>query len=61
MHEVKKSLSDTQKNVDHLRFTLRKYRIFGVTPPVSIYIELKMAKLLAKLEYVNCLGVYTKD
>lgn len=61
MHEKKKSLADAQKSVDHLRFTLKKYRIVGVTPPVSIYIELKMAKLLATLESVNCLRVYTKD
>ena len=47
----KKSLTINQKNVKHLRYTIKKYQILGIKPPVSIFVELKMAKFLEKLEW----------
>jgi hypothetical protein len=46
-----KSLTVNQKNVKHVRYTIKKYQLIGIKPPVSIYVELKMAKFLARLEW----------
>jgi hypothetical protein len=47
----KKFLTVNQKNVKHLCYTIKKYQLIGINPPVSIFVELKMAKFLAKLEW----------
>jgi hypothetical protein len=47
----KKSLTVNQKNVKHVCYTIRKYQLIGIKPPVSIFVELKMAKFLARLEW----------
>jgi len=47
----KKPLTVNQKNVKHLRYTIKKYQLVGINPPVSIFVELKMAKFLAGLEW----------
>ena len=45
----KKSLRVNQKNLKYLRYTIKRYQLIGIKPPVSIFVELKMAKFLAKL------------
>jgi len=51
MSEEKKTLTVNQKNVKYLRYTIRKYQLIGIKPTVSIFVELKMAKFLAGLEW----------
>ena len=51
MSDEKKSLTVNQENVKYLRYTIKKYQLIGIKPPVSIYVELKMAKFLAGLEW----------
>ena len=46
-----KSLTVNQKNVKYLCYTIKKYQLIGIKPPVSIFVELKMAKFLAGLEW----------
>ena len=55
-----KSLTDAQKSVEYLRYTIKQYRIMGTTPPVKIFLELSMAKLLAKLESIDTMRVKRK-
>lgn len=54
------SLADVQKNVAYLRYTIKRYKIIGTTPPVSIFLELRMAKLLLKLESIDTMSVKHK-
>ncbi len=57
----KDSLTDAQKNVEHLRYTIKKYQIVGIEPPVNIFMELKMARLLVTLESTDCFRIDVKD
>ena len=56
----KKPLTDAQKNVAYLYYTIKRYRIMGTTPPVSIFLELKMANLLSKLESIDTMSIKHK-
>jgi hypothetical protein len=58
--EEKKSLTDAQKNVMHLRYKLTQHQIDGNTPPASLLVELKMAKLLVKLESIDTMNFKPK-
>jgi hypothetical protein len=53
MREEKKTRTEIEKNVEHLRYRLARYQIVGIAPPVNLLIELKMAELLLKLETVD--------
>ena len=57
----KYSLTDAQKSVEHLHYTIMKYQIVGIEPPVSIFMELKMARLLVTLESTDCFRIDVKD
>jgi hypothetical protein len=57
----KYSLTDAQKNVENLRYTIKKYQIVGIEPPVSIVMELKMARLLVALESTDCFRIDVKE
>jgi hypothetical protein len=53
MFEEKKSCTEIEKNLVHLRYRRIQYQIVGITPPVNLLIELKMAELLFKLESID--------
>jgi hypothetical protein len=57
----KYSRTDAQKNLEHLRYTIKKYQMVGIEPPVSIFMELKMARLLVALESTDCFQIDVKD
>ena len=48
--QEKKSLSEMQAHVMHMRYRLEWYRFNGIVPPAIFIVELKMAKRLADLE-----------
>jgi hypothetical protein len=60
MVEEKQSLTEIEKNVEHLRYRLAQYQIVGIAPPVNLLIELKMAELLLKLDSVDTIRVSIK-
>jgi hypothetical protein len=57
----KYSLTNAQKNVENLRYTIKKYQIVGIEPPVNIFIELRLARLLVTLESTDCFRIDSKD
>ena len=59
--KYKKSLTDAQKNVEHLRYTIKKYQIVGIRPPENIFMELRMARLLVTLEAIDCFKINIKN
>jgi hypothetical protein len=59
--KYKKSLIDAQKNVEHLRYTIKKYQIVGIKPPKNIFMELRMARLLVTLEAIDCFKINIKN
>jgi hypothetical protein len=56
----KKPRTDAQKNVEHLRYRLIRYKIVGIAPPVTLLIELKMAENLLKLESIDTIRINIK-
>ena len=57
MVEEKQSLTEIEKNIEHLRYRLVRHQIVGIAPPVNLLIELKMAELLLKLESTDTIRV----
>jgi hypothetical protein len=53
MVEEKKSRTEIEKNLEHLRYRLIRYKIVGIAPPVILLIELKMAENLLNLESID--------
>ena len=60
MFAEKKSRTEIEKNVEHLRYRLARYKIVGIAPPVTLLIELKMAEHLLKLESIDTIRVNIK-
>lgn len=60
MPKEKKSLTDMQEYVMHLRYRLTQYQFNGIAPPVSLLMELKMAERLVKLESMDAMRVSVK-
>ena len=57
MVEEKKSRTEIEKNLEHLRYRLIRYKIVGIAPPVTLLIELKMAENLLKLESIDTIRI----
>ena len=60
MFEEKQSRTEIEKNVEHLRYRLARYKIVGEFPPVNLLIELKMAERLLQLESKDTIRVNIK-
>ena len=60
MPKEKKSPTDMQEYVMHLRYRLTQYHINGIAPPVSLLMELKMAERLVKLESMDARRIRVK-
>jgi hypothetical protein len=56
----KKSLTDMQGYVMHLRYRLAQYQFNAIAPPVSLLIELKMAERLARLDSRDAVRIDVK-
>ena len=57
MPEKNASFSEIKKNVEYLRYKLKRYQSHGVEPPVNLLIELKMAERILKLESIDTICV----
>jgi hypothetical protein len=60
MNEEKKNRTEIEKNVEHLRHRLTRYKIVGIAPPINLLFELKMAERILQLESIDSIRFYVK-